>query len=76
MAGVPFVGLWLDAPMDILLARVAARRGDPSDATTEIVRAQAAHGHDRVDWIRVPATGDLAGTVARIPEILRLDRPT
>jgi len=76
VAGVPFVGLWLDAPMDTLLARVAARRGDPSDATTEIVRAQAARGHDRIDWIRIPATGDLASLAARVAEILSLDQPT
>jgi len=75
-AGVPFVGLWLDAPMDTLLARVAARRGDPSDATTEIVRAQAARQYDRIDWTRVPTTGDLTVTAARIIEILSLDPPT
>lgn len=40
-AGVRFDGLWLTAPLETLLARVAARRGDPSDATTDVVRAQA-----------------------------------
>jgi aminoglycoside phosphotransferase family enzyme/predicted kinase len=76
VASVPFVGLWLDAPMDTLLARVDARRGDPSDATTEIVRAQGDHRHDRIDWIRVPANGDLASTAARIVEILSVERST
>jgi uncharacterized protein len=38
--GVPFTGLWLDAPADLLRERVAARAGDVSDATTGVVDAQ------------------------------------
>jgi uncharacterized protein len=40
-AGVPFVGLWLDAPLPILEARLAARTADASDATTSVLRATA-----------------------------------
>jgi predicted kinase len=35
-AGVPFQGLWLTAPAEILVQRVAARRGDVSDATPDV----------------------------------------
>ncbi len=42
--GVPFHGLWLDAPTEVLAARVAARitarEGDVSDATPAVLRAQ------------------------------------
>ena len=38
--GVPFQGLWLTAPADTLAARVDARRGDASDATSQVVRQQ------------------------------------
>jgi aminoglycoside phosphotransferase family enzyme/predicted kinase len=38
--GVRFQGLWLTAPPERLIERVAARRGDASDATPEVVRRQ------------------------------------
>jgi predicted kinase len=38
--GVPFLGLWLTAASQTLVARVAARRNDASDATSEVVRRQ------------------------------------
>ncbi len=40
--GVPFRGLWLEAPTEVLAARVAARAGDVSDATPAVLRAQPA----------------------------------
>ncbi|WP_248310245.1 AAA family ATPase [Bosea sp. 117] len=54
-ADVPFEGLWLDVPLERLVARVAARRGDASDATPEVVRAQVAHSLEGLDWARLPA---------------------
>ena len=41
--GVAFTGLWLDVPMNVMQDRVAARRGDVSDATPSVVEAQAAY---------------------------------
>ncbi len=38
-AGVPFLGLWLDAPLPVLEARLAARTGDASDATAAVLHA-------------------------------------
>jgi uncharacterized protein len=38
--GVPFTGLWLDAPARVLRDRIAARTGDASDATPELVDVQ------------------------------------
>jgi predicted kinase len=43
-AGVPFTGLWLDAPAKILRDRIAARTADVSDATVELVDVQ--RGYD------------------------------
>jgi uncharacterized protein len=40
-AGVAFVGLWLDAPLPVLEARLAARTADASDATASVLRATA-----------------------------------
>jgi aminoglycoside phosphotransferase family enzyme/predicted kinase len=40
-AGVPFIGMWLDAPMPVLEGRLASRSGDASDATVSVLRAAA-----------------------------------
>ena len=62
-AGVPFRGIWLDAPATLLVERVAARRNDPSDATPEVVMAQLARHGAPTDWTRLAAQTD-AATIA------------
>ena len=59
-AGVPFVGLWLDAPVATLRARVEQRAGDASDATPAVVEAQVAAGAGSLGWARIDASGDPA----------------
>ena len=54
-AGVPFTGLWLEAPADRLMARVRARSGDASDASPAIVAQQLAHDPGVIDWVRIDA---------------------
>jgi len=54
-AGAPFQGIWLDVPPDRLMARVAARRGDPSDATVETVAAQLRYELGTITWPRFDA---------------------
>ena len=59
--GVPFHGVWLEAPAEVLEARVAGRTGDASDATLEVL-------HDQIARCRGPAMGwgrvDAAGPTA------------
>jgi len=54
--GVPFTGYWLQAPMALLVSRVAARRNDPSDATAAVVHRQAARNCGKIDWTRLDAS--------------------
>jgi predicted kinase len=56
-AGVPFAGIWLDAPAAVLEARIGARRGDVSDADVSVVRQQLARDPGPVTWARVDASG-------------------
>jgi hypothetical protein len=54
--GVPFRGAWLEAPLETLEARVAARVGDASDATLDVLHDQIArHGGKPVAWPKVDA---------------------
>jgi aminoglycoside phosphotransferase family enzyme/predicted kinase len=52
----PFTGLWLTAPMAVLRARVAARRGDASDADVTVLEAVASADPGRMDWAVVDFT--------------------
>ncbi|MFT0860722.1 AAA family ATPase [Ancylobacter sp. G4_0304] len=65
VCGARFRGLWLEAPLDALAARVSARRGDASDAGEEVVRQQAARAIGPLDWVRVDAGGRPDEVLAR-----------
>ena len=54
-AGCRFTGIWLDVLPERLKARVAARRGDPSDATVDTVEAQLGYDLGAVGWLRLDA---------------------
>lgn len=49
----PFVGIWLDAPGNLLLDRVAARRGDASDADAKVVELQMSWDVGPMLWHRI-----------------------
>ena len=59
-AGAPFLGLWLQAPADVLEARVAARSGDASDAGVEVLRSQLTRDPGPMDWRVIDAAGSPA----------------
>jgi predicted kinase len=55
-AGVPFVGFWLDAPQDTLIARGSRRRGDASDADADVIRMQSNLETGPIDWRKLDAS--------------------
>lgn len=55
--GIPFRGLWLDAPDETLVSRIATRRGDASDATAQVLARQRSAGPGRVCWTPIDASG-------------------
>jgi predicted kinase len=63
-AGVPFTGLWLEAPAELLEERVAARHGDASDATAAIVQQQLQIEPGPIDWVRIDASGGPSAILA------------
>ena len=57
----PFDGIWLEAPLDLLRSRVAARVGDASDATVEVLERAARVDPGPIAWRRLDAAGDPVG---------------
>lgn len=54
---LPFVGLWLEAPLPRLVERVGQRSGDASDADAKVVALQAGYDLGRMSWDRLDASG-------------------
>jgi uncharacterized protein len=60
-AGVPFLGVWLSAPITALEARLSARYGDASDATVSVLHAAARQDPGWLGWWPIDAaTADTA----------------
>ena len=57
-AGVPFAGLWMEVPREILARRIAGRTGDPSDATADVLVHQLQSETGPVDWRLLDGLGD------------------
>ncbi|HWT09327.1 MAG TPA: AAA family ATPase, partial [Roseomonas sp.] len=70
-AGIPFDGLWLEAPIDVLRARIAGRSGDASDATEAVLLRAAAVDPGPVTWHRLVAD---QGAVVAACATLGMDR--
>lgn len=62
--GARFTGLWLDAPLDTLQARINARRSDASDATADVAARQVERLRAPESWAVLDASGD-AGVLWR-----------
>jgi aminoglycoside phosphotransferase family enzyme/predicted kinase len=73
--GVPFDGLWLEAPLALRIERVEGRRGDASDANAGYVREQASHDVGPLTWRRIEASGTPSQIVADALAALGVSRP-
>ncbi len=74
--GVPFDGLWLEAPLALRIERVEGRSRDASDATADVVRRQAEADLGPLTWRRVDASGDPDAVVRRSLAALGIRSPT
>jgi hypothetical protein len=63
-AGVPFTGLWLDAPAATMRRRLRTRRHDASDATPAVLARQLDRDPGPVDWLRIDSGGGPDATLA------------
>ena len=62
-AGRRFDGLWLEAPRPVLAARLDARQGDASDATSGVLDQQQGYELGAITWRRVATGGETAAIV-------------
>ncbi|ONG51325.1 hypothetical protein BKE38_16305 [Pseudoroseomonas deserti] len=62
-AGIPLQGIWLEAPLAVLRDRVAARRGDASDAGPAVLEAAAARDPGAIAWQRLDVTGPMPTSI-------------
>jgi len=70
--GLSFTGLWLDAPVETLAARVEARQNDASDAREAVVRQQVARPLGALDWTQLDAGQPLEELVKAAGATLKL----
>jgi predicted kinase len=68
-ASVPFRGLWLEAPEDVLIERSQQRRHDVSDADAAIIRSQLARDPGTIRWQVVDASPPAEVVLRRVRAI-------
>jgi len=76
IADVPFQGIWLEASVETLVKRVDARRGDPSDATREIVLEQARRAPTESGWDRLATEPGVEEVCELARRVVRLRAPS
>lgn len=72
LSGIPFTGIWLEAPLPILEQRIRSRRNDASDATVAVLRKAAERGIGRGQWAGVDAARGVP--IDAVRQLLALDR--
>jgi len=60
---IPFIGLWLEAPLTTRVERIAQRHGDASDADAGVAARQSAEELAEPGWSRLATSDGLAATV-------------
>lgn len=65
-AKVRFTGIWLEGKAELLKARIAARRGDASDADASVLARQLSRDLGPIAWRCVAAGSDFAAETDRL----------
>ncbi len=70
-AAVPFVGLWLQGPVQTLLQRLQQRGADASDADATVLRMQSAQDIGAIAWHRVDSSASIDAVRDKALSLLR-----
>lgn len=71
-ADVPFTGLWLEAPPEVMEDRVNKRQGNASDADVRVVRMQLDYDLGDIVWHRVDSSGPREDTLRKGRDLVGL----
>lgn len=74
-AGAPFLGAWLELDLSQRIARVDKRSNDVSDATRDVLQAQAMNDIGEMGWMRIDAGRESREIGREILAALRLPQP-
>lgn len=67
---VPFQGIWLDAPQQLLEHRIRGRTGDASDADVGVLAMQRDRDVGAMNWAVINASGDAKGVALKIQSLI------
>jgi aminoglycoside phosphotransferase family enzyme/predicted kinase len=67
---VDFIGLWVEAPFEVLAERIEKRRGNASDATVEVLKKQMDYDLGEIDWQRIDSSGPREESLAQALKLL------
>lgn len=68
---VNFQGLWVDAPLEVRIERVASRKRNPSDVkTADELRQQLDIDVGPISWDKIDTSGDRMTTLTRVRTLL------
>lgn len=70
-SSIPFFGIWLDAPTEILETRIRTRRSNASDATVSVLRKQFEHSAGKIEWHIIDASDSVESTIGHIDKLMR-----
>ena len=68
--GVPFQGLWLEAPLEVMVQRVTDRKANASDAKADIVQLQTGYNLGDISWSRIDSSGTRRETLGKLSSVL------
>lgn len=71
-AGVKLHGFWLEAPSTLMAERISTRRGDASDATTDVLTQQMAYHLGTISWPHLDSSRDISDSVNEVMTRLNL----
>ena len=69
-AGATFIGIWLDAPENLLVNRLHTRPRDASDATADVLAEQMRQRVGDPSWHRLDASGTVDTVVDAVRAVL------
>ncbi len=70
--GVPYNGLWVDAPEHVRIHRVETRERNVSDVTTEVARQQSEYQLGPITWSQIDSSGKKNVTIDQALKVLKV----